>query len=136
MDKFHLISPIMYYESLVLYIDNAPVATIQYKEKDGICEISKFCCSATYSLESTFGAFLSHFETTYLNAVFKFTSDRRFGPCDYVEKYGFSLESCEADYVWTDSNVVFDKDEFGSEDTEDEFFKLWDCGQAKYVKIK
>lgn len=136
MNKFHLISCDLNAESLVLSIDNSPVATMQYNIYGDICEIFNFCCSATYSLKSAFGAFLQYFENNFPDNKIGFTSDRRFGSCDYVEYYGFSTKSCDPDYVWTDSNVVFKKSEVDNNIVESKFFKLWDCGQAKYVKIR
>jgi very-short-patch-repair endonuclease len=136
MDKFHLISSDLNAESLILSIDNLPVATIQYNIFDGVCEIFNFCCSNTYTLKSAFGAFLQYFENNSPNIKVRFTSDRRFGPCDYVGYYGFSLESCDPDYVWTDSNVVFKRLEVDNNIVESKFFKLWDCGQAKYIKTR
>lgn len=136
MDKFHLISCDLNAKSLILSIDNSQIATIQYNVFGGFFEIFNFCCSATYSLKSVFGAFLNYFENNFPDNKIIFISDRRFGPCDYVEYFGFSLESCVPDYVWTDSNVVFKKSEVDNSIVESKFFKLWDCGQAKYVKTR
>jgi hypothetical protein len=61
--------------------------------------------------------------------------DRRYGSGQYLVNLGFILENEDVSFRWTDGNKTFHRMSFPSNSGYScKLFKIYDCGQAKYIK--
>lgn len=93
-------------------------------------EISRFCHAKGISVIGGFSKLLRAFD----GAVQSTFIDLRYGNGSYLINHGFSLKSCYPSFSWTNGQIRCHRLIFsGSSGYEAGFYKVWDCGQARYV---
>lgn len=98
-------------------------------------EISRFCNSLGCSITGGFSKLLKHTERNIKMKTLKTFIDRRYGSGDYLSSMGFSYKSCYPSFAWTDGEQRFHRMKFsGNSGYELGLSKIWDCGQAKWIK--
>jgi len=128
LEENSLSLPLLCCDNLMMHSGDEKIAIIQHEGN----VITRFCVKPGYDKADILSKFLYYFDTS-LGMVIHL--DRRFDEEDYLESLGFSLKSCEPTYCWTDGNIRMDKSVFSEEDGVNEgYHKIWDCGQAIYVK--
>lgn len=119
-----------------LFYNNELISILQVKSKKGSdYEISRFCSKLNYSIVGGFSSLLSFFEKEINPDSVKTYIDLRYGNGIYLPKFGFKYEKEFLSFKWTNGAEVFNRMKFPKNSGyEKGLYKIWDCGQAKYVK--
>ena len=105
------------------------------RRKGGNWEISRFCPKMTYSIPGGFSKLLKAFELEHSPESIITFIDKRYGSGEYLANLDFSFKSCYKSFKWTDNQSTFHRMKFPSNTGyEHGMNKIWDCGQAKWVK--
>lgn len=123
-------------EVFALKFNDAIVAAIQVrwrKLSDKILEVSRFCTKKNVSVVGGFGKLLKVvLEKFEPNKIITFV-DERYGSGDYLKIFKFEKKTNSPSFAWTDGHEVFHRMTFrGNSGYEKGFYKIWDCGQAKW----
>jgi len=98
-------------------------------------DLSRFCTLPETTIVGGFSKLLSGFEKISKPNRFQTFIDLRYGSGDYLEKLGFSQESCSPSFNWTNGVETFHRMKFPASTGYDyDMVKIWDCGQRKMVK--
>lgn len=120
-----------------LYHESSEVAQMQVKWVDKssrTLEISRFATNGSI-LSGGFSKLLKHIEAEEQPKFVKTFIDLRYGEGKYLPSLGFTHAGTHKSFVWTKGNEVHHRMKFsGNTGYEFGYNKLWDCGQAKYVK--
>lgn len=114
--------------------DNEVVAAIQVKwTKERQLEVSRFCTKNNVSVVGGFGKLIKHVinqETP--DSIITFI-DQRYGSGEYLEKLGWQKRMCYVSFRWADEKNTYHRLTYGGNSGyEHGFYKIWDCGQAKW----
>jgi len=118
-----------------LFYNNSPISAIQIKKiKDGY-EVSRFCNILNYSVMGGFSKLLSFLNKNILGGKPLTTFiDLRYGTGDYLTSLGFVYQHTYPSFKWTDGSGIYNRMRFpGNSGYERGLFRIWDCGQAKFV---
>ena len=119
----------------VLTFKNQTVAALRLKRiKKQEYEISRFCNSKFYSVTGAFSKLLNFaVKDKNPDSVMTFI-DKRYGKGDYLKNLGFQYVHTYPSFRWTDGFETFHRLKFpGNSGYDKNLFKIWDCGQAKYI---
>lgn len=122
--------------TFALLYDNQIVSAIIVKGvKNGGHEISRFCNTLNTTVIGGFTRLLECArKICNISSITTFI-DRRYGVGAYLETFGFTKEACYASFRWTDGTNSYHRLQFrGNSGYSKNLFKIWDCGQQKYVK--
>lgn len=111
------------------------VAMIRMKRIKSGYEVSRFATKISTNVVGAFSKLLSYFYM--INGQCSITTfiDLRYGNGDYLQSLGFEHESTNLSFKWTDGKATSHRMRFKSNSGYDHnLYKIWDCGQAKYVK--
>lgn len=118
-------------ENKALVYNGEIVEIIQYYDKYDYREISRFCSKTYTNVVGGFSRLLKQIKTQ--RPIVSFV-DRRYGKGDYLEKLGFKLERCDPSFRWVKDNKTYHRLQYlGNSGYDYKMYKLWDCGQAKYI---
>lgn len=108
------------------------VAAIQVKRvKNEDYEISRFATKSGVNVVGGFSRLISKFKYGSLTTFV----DRRYGEGHYLEKLGFKRHDVHKSFKWTNGKETFHRLKFpGNSGYDSGLTKIWDCGQAKFVK--
>lgn len=119
-----------------LFFKEELVAILQIKLKnEDIYEISRFASKLDTTVVGGFSRLLSFFEKTVKpNKLINFV-DLRYGGGAFLVKLGFIREKSYISFKWCKNHKTFHRMKFPSNSGyEHGYAKIWDCGQAKFVK--
>ena len=119
-----------------LYHENTLVSAIQlYNKGNNIYEISRFCNKKLTSIQGGFSKLLSYFEKEYNpKQIFTFI-DCRYGFGEYLPSLGFKFTHKFLSFKWTNGKICYHRMVFpGNSGYDNKLAKIWDCGQAKFIK--
>ena len=121
-------------DSIGLTHNGEIVALFQFvKIKDGH-ELSRFATKTGISVTGGFSRLLHSFLHDHKPEKFITFVDRRYGKGDHLVNFGFKKESEYNSFRWTNSRETLHRMKFRSNSGyEKGYYKIWDCGQAKYV---
>ena len=111
------------------------VSVIQFTNRDGVIDISRFCNKLNVSVVGGFSKLITHIIRN--NDVHKIQTfiDRRYGVGQYLLDLGFKLITDRLSFVWVKNGATFHRLRYrGNSGYEYGMYKLWDCGQKKLVK--
>lgn len=115
-----------------------PLMAMSFKRlprQDNSWEIDRLCSRLDTIVVGGIGRILSKFVSDHNPAFIQSFVDRRFGTGNGLEKLGFIKKSESPSFKWTNSKQTFHRLRFpGNSGYECGFTKIWDYGQAKYVK--
>ncbi len=129
-----------------LFNDDELVCAMAYKKKDEGVDITRFCSKKGYSIAGGLSRLLKQVEVMNPDAKYIiYFIDLRYGNGRGIESLGFKLESSNVGFQWTDSVFTYNRlqctanmdDRNLSEAeyaAEKKLVKIYDAGQAKYVK--
>lgn len=106
------------------------------KKKDYGYEISRFATKYNTSVVGGFSKLISH-----AHDILKFKSlityiDLRYGNGNYLKELGFDKTNESLSFGWTNGKQIFHRMTFeGETGYQHGFAKIWDCGQAKWIKM-
>lgn len=119
----------------VLRFKDEIVAALRLKRtKDKNYEISRFCNVKFNSVVGSFSRLLKFaIKDKQPDSVMTFI-DRRYGKGHYLENLGFDYVHVYPSFRWTDGFITFHRLKFpGNSGYDNGLFKIYDCGQAKWV---
>lgn len=118
--------------SLMLY--DEPVSAIQIKGVDNV-EISRFCHKLNHTVVGGFSKLLKYvIQEEDPKSILTYI-DLRYGSGQYLSNFGFTHISSNVSFRWTTSLNTFHRMKFKSnQGYEKGHNKIWDCGQAKWIK--
>jgi very-short-patch-repair endonuclease len=111
------------------------VAAIRVKRlKNKEYEISRFCNILNTSVTGGFSKLLkAAINELKPESIITFI-DLRYGKGEYLEKIGFKYIHTYPSFRWTDGKESWHRLKFpGNSGYKHNLFKIWDCGQAKYL---
>jgi len=121
-----------------LFHETKEVAQMQVKWVDKsskMLEISRFATNGSI-ISGGFSKLLKHIEEVEQPKIIKTFIDLRYGAGHYLPSLGFSHAGTHKSFVWVYGNNAFHRMKFpGNTGYDHGYHKLWDCGQAKFVKI-
>ena len=129
-----------------LYYNDECVAAMSVRMSGQTLEISRFANKLFTSVRGGFSRLLSHIEKKTNPSIVQSFCDLRYATGASYTRNGFTLSRITQGWNWTDGRFVFNRlmcranmDERGLSEKEhaDEqgLFKIYDAGQAKYIKI-
>lgn len=114
------------------------VAAMQVKwrsKKKKELEISRFCTKLNTTVVGGFSKLLKAVESSLSPRSIVTFVDRRYGKGDYLKDLGFEYKGEHVSFKWTDFSTTYHRMRFpGNSGYELGLHKIWDCGQAKWVK--
>lgn len=117
-----------------LYYNDELVCAMRCKNKGEYMEISRFCSVLGCSIVGGFTKLLSVAEKDFNKPVITFI-DRRYGDGEYLTEFGFELKTRSISFRWVKKRKSVHRMKFpNNTGYENGWYKLWDCGQYKYVK--
>lgn len=121
--------------SFVLRDSDNIFSALQIKKlEDGGYDISRFCSLSGFSVVGGFSKLLKFFIRNYNPNYIRTFIDLRYGTGSYLPNLGFKLESCHKSFKWTDGHDSFHRLTYkGNSGYDHGLYKIWDCGQAKYI---
>lgn len=111
------------------------VAAMQVRRVPTGLDISRYCSLPDMTVQGGFTKLLSHISKIYAPSSIQTFIDLRYGSGIYLEGLGFRKKTCYNSFKWTDySTTVHRLKHRGNSGYADGLRKIWDCGQAKYIK--
>ena len=134
-------------KALGLIIEGELVTVVTYrKTKNGGIDIVRFANTLGYSVVGGLDKLIKHIEKTEHPKYIQSFVDMRYGNGDSLKKIGFSLASETLGFAWTDGVKTYNRmhcranmDERKLSEREHAkelgLYKIFDAGQAKFVKV-
>jgi len=117
-----------------LYYNQELIAAIQTKHNKEYVEISRFCTRKGISVIGGFTKLLNRVKEDYKKPIMTFI-DRRYGDGAYLVDLGFKLSTKHLSFKWTKKTKSLHRLHFSDKEAyEQGWYKIWDCGQYKYVE--
>lgn len=119
----------------VLTLNGDVVAALRLKRsKNNHYEISRFCNSKFLTVTGAFSKLLNFaIKDKNPDSIITFI-DKRYGKGHYLKNLGFSYVHIYPSFRWTDGFETFHRLKFsGNSGYDNNLFKIYDCGQAKYL---
>ena len=121
-----------------LYYDGELVCCMGYKKHNDGCDITRFCSKLNTQVVGGMSKLLSYIEKNNDYAYIQYMVDLRYGK-NSIESLGFELKGITLGFNWTDKNKRYSRVRIQgknqSQQAEDRgWYKIWDAGQAKYIK--
>jgi very-short-patch-repair endonuclease len=133
MDSNHLMGPGQG-SAFVLKHQDEIVAGMQIVNRKDYVDISRFSTKQEINVVGGFSRLLKTIENKYQKDIHTFI-DRRYGSGHYLNDLGFNLVNEDISFVWVKNEKVVHRLKFpGNSGYKHGWNKLWDCGQAKYIK--
>lgn len=112
------------------------VSVIEFKRiKDNDYDIARFCTLPDHSIVGGFSKLISHFIKIHKPSSISTFIDLRYGTGKYLSSLGFEHVSCYPSFKWTDGKNTYHRLKFpGNSGYLSNLYKIWDCGQSKYIK--
>jgi very-short-patch-repair endonuclease len=124
-------------QTFALVFENSIVCAIRIAKKKDHINISRFCSRLNTSVIGGLSRLLKYVERTYNpQQVISFV-DLRYGDGKSLQDLGFELETNSLSFKWCSisNHQSYHRMNFpGNSGYEAGLYKIWDCGQAKYVK--
>lgn len=119
-----------------LEYNNKLVTCIQITNKKEFIDISRFCHVLNTTVIGGFSRLIKHIDNIYNKDIQTFI-DQRYGSGGYLENLGFSFASNFISFKWVKDDKTFHRMKFpGNTGYDNGLYKIWDCGQVKYIKKK
>lgn len=121
-----------------LQINGETVSVIQVRntnKKQRAYEISRFCHKNKTNVIGGFSRLVKFLESKYDIKKLVTYIDLRYGSGSYLESLGFAYQGEYISFAWTNGRTTYHRMRYrGNTGYEHNLTKIWDCGQAKYVK--
>lgn len=121
--------------SLVFKGDVVMAIRVKWLNKnEKLLDISRVCSRLGFNVIGGFSKLIKHVLDGEKPKQLQTFVDRRYGSGKYLSQFGFKKKSEHISFAWTNGKETFHRMKFPkNEGYEKGLFKLWDCGQAKYV---
>jgi very-short-patch-repair endonuclease len=116
---------------IALTYNNVVVAALQYFKRNNITEIDRFCTLPNISVVGGFSKLVSKLETPISTFI-----DLRYGSGDYLSTLYFFPDTNYLSFRWCYGSKSYHRFKFkNNTGYEYNYNKIWDCGQAKYIRL-
>jgi hypothetical protein len=116
-------------QSIGLLYQDKLVAAMQFFKRNDITEISRFCTIIQHSVVGGFSKLLC-----VLSKPLSTFIDLRYGSGNYLDNLGFKRISDYTSFKWTYGGKTHHRMQFlGNSGYKHGMYKIWDCGQSKYL---
>ncbi len=103
--------------------------------KENDYEISRFCNKIGYSVMGAFTKLIKAAQERLPIKTLVTFIDRRYGKGNYLEALGFAFIGCHKSFKWTNGKESCHRMRFkGNTGYDEGWAKIFDCGQAKYLR--
>jgi G:T-mismatch repair DNA endonuclease (very short patch repair protein) len=145
LNRTHLMGKYKTAKHIGLFFNGRLVCMTSYKKyKEGI-DISRFSCELNTQVYGGLSKLLKYIEINNNPQFIQYYIDLRYGNGDAISQIGYSLENITLGWWWTDNINVFNRlhcranmDDRHLTEREHakelKLYKLYDAGQAKYIK--
>jgi len=120
-----------------LVYNSKVVAGIQIRwvnKKTRLLDVSRFATAHTTSVLGGWSRLIKHVQCTEQPTSIQTFIDRRYGTGSHLPMQGWVKETEEPSFRWTDGVSSFHRMSFpGNSGYDKGLFKIWDCGQAKWL---
>lgn len=121
-------------EAVALEYNGEIISAIQITNRSKYIDISRFCCKNQMSVVGGFSKLLNYINNKFNKDISTFI-DLRYGSGEYLPALGFEKASEHISFRWTKNNRSCHRMIFrGNSGYEHGYYKIWDCGQARYIK--
>jgi len=111
------------------------VCALQYTIKQGIMDISRFCPVLCTRVLGGYTKLIKYIENMEHPDKIQTFIDRRYGSGEYLKDFGYTKETDYLSFKWTKNGKTEHRLKFsGNSGYDNKYFKIWDCGQSKFVK--
>lgn len=121
-----------------LKFNNEIVSAIRVKwisKEERLLDISRFCTKNNISIVGGYSRLIKHVEKIEQPKIIQTFVDLRYGDGSYLENFGFQFANCDLSFQWTDFKNTYHRMVFpGNSGYDHGLHKIWDCGQAKWIK--
>lgn len=122
--------------AFALFFNGQIVSMMQIKKNKDSIEISRFCNRINTSVVGGFSKLLKFAEQYFETSKVITFIDKRYGEGSYLNSLGFRKMTDSLSFRWTNGKETFHRLKFRRNTGYDyNYFKIWDCGQAKYMKV-
>lgn len=102
--------------------------------QENVYELSRFCTKNGLSVVGGFSRLLKYAIKELKPSLLETFIDQKYGFGGYLSELGFTKETDYISFKWTDGRKVFNRMNFpGNTGYSHNLFKIWDCGQAKWI---
>jgi hypothetical protein len=120
----------------LFYEDQLVCAILVCSKKGNNYEISRFCNVLNTNVIGGFSKLISFVEKELKPESILTFIDLRYGSGEYLVDLGFNYVSVNVSFKWTKAGESVHRMKFpSSSGYADGWNKVWDCGQAKYIKV-
>lgn len=120
-----------------LYYNGILVSAMRIRAVKDYIDISRFCNIVDTNIIGGFSKLLSAVQKDYPNRTIKTFIDMRYGDGSYLTNLGFTKERESLSFKWVNDEKVYGRQTFvGNTGYDKGYYKIWDCGQALWVKEK
>lgn len=118
-----------------LIYNNDLVCLLQFINKKEYIEISRFCNINNHIVIGGFSKILKYIINIHHNKMISTFIDLRYGSGEYLQNLGFEKLKTYLSFRWVKDDKSFHRMKY-PKNTGYEYrcYKLWDCGQVKYIK--
>ncbi len=119
-----------------LFYGDKVVCGLQYTVKNGLLDVSRFCPILKNGVIGGYTKLLSYIEKLEKPDTMQTFIDKRYGDGSYLEELGYVKKTEYLSFKWAKNCKTEHRMKFRSNAGYDlGYNKIWDCGQAKYVKV-
>jgi len=119
-----------------LVYENKVVAGIQVRwvrKKDNLLDVSRFSTASATSVPGGWSRLIKHVQRVERPSKIQTFIDRRYGTGKHLAAQGWTKVTEGPSFRWTDGIRSVHRMKFkGNSGYDNGFFKIWDCGQAKW----
>lgn len=113
------------------------VCAMRFVNKKDKLEISRFSTKLFTNVIGGYSRLIKYIEDEFRPNIIENFVDLRYGSGDHLLKLGFEKISENLSFQWTNFKETFHRMKFpGKTGYEYNLVKIWDCGQAKFIKRK
>lgn len=119
-----------------LFLNGELVSAIQIRKLSSKnYEVARFCNKLNFGVTGGFSRLLRFVETQLsIDSLITFI-DLRYGLGEYLVDFGFKYMHSYPSFRWTNAKISHHRMKFkGNSGYQFGMYKIWDCGQAKYIK--
>jgi hypothetical protein len=117
-----------------LYYNADLYTAIQVINRKEYIDVSRFCHKLNHTVIGGFTKLIKHVMNLYSPNHIQTFVDQRYGSGEYMTKFGFELVNNDISFRWVKDDQTYHRLKFkGNSGYDNRMYKLWDCGQAKYI---
>lgn len=107
---------------------------VKFKNKaEGLLDVSRFCTAPCTTVVGGFSRLIQHAVRELSTSKVQTFIDLRYGTGSHLASMNWKLRSCNLSFVWAKGNTSVHRMRFpGNTGYDYGYWKVWDCGQARW----